>query len=427
MYPRREVSARITRLDIEGLRVIDSVALDLRPVNVLIGENGSGKTTVLEALELMRKAATLSGDQFISELFTVHGGARLFRVGRRRLRLGTRVSGRGGWGSHDGFHYGFTLELGDGGGISVIEEHLLLDPLPNLTAPLRVLDRTRDRGLAFNQSTGKLEAVDVGGETLLLSALNAAPGGVLNASLPAVREFLGATRVYPAFEANPTWARRPGDPTSPARSSVVIRPATSVERGGANLPNAYQALRNRGDATWVRIRETLALGLGADVIDVSIDPDPSGGQVGLSLVFKSVGKVPAFALSDGQLSFLTLVAIAEFEADREGVIAFDELDLHQQPALLAYSVALAGRLANQRSVIMTTHSDRLLDALDDPAESAVLFERDHDGSTHALRPDREQLIKWLAAYAGLGSLRADGYAPAIFTEEVARAVVEGDP
>ena len=73
------MTARITRLDIEGLRSIDKLSLDLGPMNVLIGENGSGKTTVLEALELLRKAATLPGEQFVQILYEAHGGVALIR------------------------------------------------------------------------------------------------------------------------------------------------------------------------------------------------------------------------------------------------------------------------------------------------------------------------------------------------------------
>ena len=87
-----DVSARVTRIDIEGFRVVDKLSLELRPLNVLIGENGSGKSTVLEAFELIRKAATMSGDQFISDLHNLHGGVRMFRGGgpglMRRLKVG---------------------------------------------------------------------------------------------------------------------------------------------------------------------------------------------------------------------------------------------------------------------------------------------------------------------------------------------------
>jgi predicted ATPase len=412
------VSARIKRIEIEGFRVIDKLSLVLQPLNVLIGENGSGKSTVLEAFELIRKAATMNGEQFIAELHNVHGGFRMFRGGggpglTRRLSVGVEISSGGDT------DYRYALELGADaeGGIRVTGEHLDLVPARGGAPSLKVIERSGSRARVYNQQAGQLQPIPTVGDLILLNALNA-PGDVLNASLPVVRELLAATRVYAAFEMNPAWARRPGEPPSALRTGVTIRPATTLERGGANLPNAYQALRNRGNGTWTRIRETLALGLGDDVADISVDPDPGGGQVGLSLVFHSVGKVPAFALSDGQLAFLAFVAITELEADRDGVVGLDEPDLHQHPALVGYTVALVEKLSQRRTVVMTTHSDRVRDALSAPAaDRVVLFKRDDQGRTRALRPNREQLARWLEEYAGLGSLRADGYGSTVFTEE----------
>lgn len=49
---------RITRVRIRNVRAIVSLDLELtQPITVLIGENGSGKSTILECLELLRRAA----------------------------------------------------------------------------------------------------------------------------------------------------------------------------------------------------------------------------------------------------------------------------------------------------------------------------------------------------------------------------------
>lgn len=321
--------------------------------------------------------------------------------------------------------YRLSLSADPGTGeIAVDEEHLSEDRPEVGERPL--FNRTRGSANLFEDfEDGQylLAPAGVPLDPLLLGA-SGLPASVMDA-LRALRAVLAQSQVYPALELNPTWARRGIEPPSAMRGSVIIRPATSLERGGANLPNAYQALRNRGDDTWTRVRETLALGLGDDVVDVQVDPDPGGGQIGLSLVFRSVGKVPAFALSDGQLAFLAFVAITEFEGGRDGLVGLDEPDLHQHPALLAYTVALAERLSRQRTVVITTHSDRLLDALSDPGGAVVLVERDDRGRTRARRPDPTQLATWLEDYNGLGSLRADGYASRVFTESAGPPAAEG--
>ncbi|MFL5356783.1 AAA family ATPase [Archangium sp.] len=48
----------ITELRIEGLRTIEKLHLKLDGLTVLIGENGSGKSSIIEACELLRRATS---------------------------------------------------------------------------------------------------------------------------------------------------------------------------------------------------------------------------------------------------------------------------------------------------------------------------------------------------------------------------------
>lgn len=411
------MTARITRLDIEGLRAIDKLSLDLRPMNVLIGGNGSGKSTVLEALELLRKAAALPTDQFVNAIHAAHGGVQMFRSTRgpsstRRVTLGLVASD-----ARQECRYQLRLEANrDTGNVRVVSEQVYARKAGE-EWPLA--ERTDQAWHTYSEpdADGMQALVPWSGPrgTSLLATNSDTPWGDL---VRLVRGLLESSQLYAPFENNPGWAKHFSEPVSPMRTHVQIRPAPSLERGGANLPNAYHELRNRGVDGWERVIETLRLGLGDDLVDVRTDPYPSGGLIGLSVVWQSVGAVPAFALSDGQLAFMAFVAIAELEADRDGVVAFDEPDLHQHPAMIGRTVALCERLAERRTVVIATHSDRLLDALTDPADAVVLFERGADGATVARRPSRAWLDKWLTEYSGIGGARAEGYGSVIFTEPV---------
>ncbi|MGC4063831.1 MAG: AAA family ATPase [Polyangiaceae bacterium] len=48
---------RITQLRIRGMRAVESLDLDVTGLRVLIGDNGAGKSTIVEALELLYHAA----------------------------------------------------------------------------------------------------------------------------------------------------------------------------------------------------------------------------------------------------------------------------------------------------------------------------------------------------------------------------------
>ena len=57
-------------------------------------------------------------------------------------------------------------------------------------------------------------------------------------------------------------------------------------------------------------------------------------------------------------------------------------------------------------VIVTTHSDVLVDALTDRPESVVICEK-HDGQTEMRRLDKQDLANWLEKYR-LGDLWTSG-------------------
>jgi hypothetical protein len=74
-------------------------------------------------------------------------------------------------------------------------------------------------------------------------------------------------------------------------------------------------------------------------------------------------------------------------------------------------------LAEDRAVVLATHSDRLLDGLKDPVASTVLCELDQHRATQLLRPDPERLARWLEKYRGIGQIRSEGFEKQVFPAE----------
>lgn len=401
---------RITQIRIRGLRVIEDVTLDLDGLMVLIGDNGSGKSTILEAFEIMRLAAT-PGIRFPQDLSRSFGRIEeLIRYGSADLTLSVVVEGQG-----RRFDYSFTVALAGQRDAFVTRESLTSED------GTKLVDREGNRASIFGGGptfATKKEANEnitsgnfiVPPDRLVLSSFDEVPA---SPALRRVRDALLAIELHVPFEVRPSWQLKERDIRQSARSAVEVAKTERVERYGTNLPNCYFELKNRGGERWERVLDRARLALGHELRDIVFPPS---GRAFIEMEAVLAGRshnIPIHGMSEGQLSFLLLIALVELEASRS-ILAFDEPEIHLHPLLLVNALYLFEAAAEHHPVLLATHSDRLLDALEDPVKSVVLCELDERGATRLLRPDRTRLEKWLERYNGLGSLRAEGYDFAVF-------------
>ncbi len=387
------VPARITRVRFAGLRTAASVELDLEGLTVLIGPNGVGKSTLVEGFELLRRVMT--GDDFVRSLYENHGGpTSLVTHGGSELKLGVEVTNDNG-----SFPYGIILGHIDGGfGIT----HESLHHHDDL-----IFVRTGDSVILADDPNDDLQLSRPREPFLHRWSGSPTPGPDY------VGLLLEGIEVHGPFSTNAIWLRGSSTERS-ARSDNIVQATTRLERGGTNLPNAYHALRNRDD--WQDTLETIRLVVDQDIRDVMTPASASGGSIGLTVRYRT-GTVPAFALSDGTLSLLSLVAIIKLDRGQppRSLLVLDEPDLHLHPSAIRYVVTLLEECAERYPVVVATHSDQLLDCLSGPARSTVLCDLDEHRHLRLRRPDAELLAKWLPEYRGVGQLRADGYESAVFT------------
>ena len=109
---------RITSIRIAGMRAIENVEIPLNGLTVLIGDNGTGKSTILEAFEIMRQAA--KPVSFVTDILErAHGGlATLLRRGSHQITLAVTLEGGG-----PGLMYSFSAAL-IGAAAHIVEERL---------------------------------------------------------------------------------------------------------------------------------------------------------------------------------------------------------------------------------------------------------------------------------------------------------------
>ena len=127
----------IKELWIEGLRTLTNIRLRLSPLTVLTGDNGSGKSTIVEACEILRRCAD---PHFLDRFISVHGGLDSFKsYGSKHVRFGVRIEGNGA-----PLEYSFTIE--DIVGLAITTEHLR--EVPEFETPRDILKRSGRAGTA---------------------------------------------------------------------------------------------------------------------------------------------------------------------------------------------------------------------------------------------------------------------------------------
>ena len=115
--------------------------------------------------------------------------------------------------------------------------------------------------------------------------------------------------------------------------------------------------------------------------------------------------MPATRLSDGTLRYLCLLTIL-CHPNPPPLICLEEPELGLHPDILPDLVGLMRKASERCQLIVTTHSDVIVDALTDTPESVVVCEK-HDGSTTMKRLDAGDLAHWLKDYR-LGELWSSG-------------------
>ncbi|HSB08484.1 MAG TPA: AAA family ATPase [Blastocatellia bacterium] len=131
-------------------------------------------------------------------------------------------------------------------------------------------------------------------------------------------------------------------------------------------------------------------------------------QGGTVQVFLSEGdfSIPATRLSDGTLHYLCLMAIL-YDPQPPPLICIEEPELGLHPDILPKLADHLVRASARTQLIVTTHSDILVDAMTEHPEAIVVCEK-HDGKTEMRRLKKEELMVWLDKYR-LGELWTRGH------------------
>ncbi len=404
------------RLKFSGLLSFGPQGIDLpmEPLNVLIGPNGSGKSNFLETISLFRAAS-----RDIGEPISRMGGIRewLWKGpdAPHSITLEAMVDfSLGGLPRHllDGGLLRHSLTLTEQPGLlvgsPVVTDEQIEPTQAQLLEPagLSYYRPPQDERVALKMISINTRA-QLESEKLLVNRRSGAvefarefqPDQSLlsHATFPDYWALWYLNHQYTRVRLYRDWSFGPGAnlrlPCSAhARSDFL-------DEGAENLPLVLSQLPGPHKRRLLSELGKLFDG----IVDVSCPV--TGGTVALFLEEEGGRSIPATRLSDGTLRYLSLLAVL-LHPDPPPLICIEEPELGLHPDLLPTLSDLMCEASKRSQLIVTTHSDVLVDALTDKPESVVVCEK-HDGQTEMRRLDKEDLAKWLEKYR-LGDLWTSG-------------------
>jgi len=378
----------LKKLKIAGLLSFgpDGVDLPLRDLNVFIGPNGSGKSNLLEILGLL-KAAPRSLPDPVKEM----GGVREW------LWKGEGATGEGTVeavvenpkGKMALRHFLAIRE--HGGRFEVVDERVYNESAsPGKPQPFFFYDFRRGNPVLSDllEAERHLQREQVRPEESILSQVKDPE------RYPALTHLQDQYTQIRLFR---NWSFGPGAALRKEQSASGRN--DFLADGGDNLALVLSKIKTR-------IKKDLRSGL-AQLYQGIIDLDFQINEGGVQLFLEEEGgrQIPATRLSDGTLRYLCLLAIL-LHPDPPALVAIEEPELGLHPDVLPHVAQLLVESSQRTQLLVTTHSQMIVDALGGQPESVVVCER-VEGNSSFERLNAAQLKEWLAKYS-LGKLWSMG-------------------
>lgn len=369
---------QINRIKIGGFRRLLDIDLPVRPFMVLIGQNGVGKTSLLDALSILSASASgnLNGilSQFggIASLLTRDKGEDL------SFLLDMKVPG------HEPLEYKLRIAP-KGAGYSISRERL---------------SRHR-RGLEGEGPFLHIDSSDgdiryYGTEDRRLALRPDWEHNPLETSLAQVpkmfrepeelRRILATALQYHVLDVGPR---------SPVKMPQPMKPATLPGPNGEDLTPFLYYLRESDRDRFDTIMDTLRSAF-PDFEDLNFPP-VAAGLLTTTWKDRKFGK-PIYMneLSEGMLRFLWLVSLLQ-SPNLSTLTMIDEPEVSLHPELLSLLADLMREASKRTQLIVATHSDRFIRFL--KPEEVVVLDVDDDGCASATWADSMDLDQWLAEYS----------------------------
>lgn len=364
-----------TRLAVKGYRRLRAVDIPLRPINVLIGANGVGKTSILEVLHLLSRAADGKLQATISEL---GGMASILTADGKTNELVFRSemdhrSNEGG-----ALAYAASVRWERLGYVVSTERLLQYIDFENKV----IFDLPKPHN-GFSAGDGGFSAnfIHSQQETALAQT----------AHLPNSPEYF---TVQKFSRISPVYHGLDVSPRSAVRTPQTISPAQTPGLNGEDLVSCLYTIRETKKDRFEAIENALRIAF--PTFESLNFPAVAAGRLTLAWRDRNFSRpFDIGELSEGTLRFLWLTTLLQSPGLPE-ITLIDEPEVSLHPEMLQILTELMREASSRTQLFVATHSDRFISFL--RPEEVLVCDYDDTGGMTAKWADSLDLKDWLEDY-----------------------------
>ncbi len=364
---RKREQLHLTEVKINNYKTLRDVSISLEPLNVLIGANGSGKTSLLELFDILSVGMS---NNLKNAIFSKGGlvGLRSHGININEPLSIELIAGR----------YRYIIKLKAVNQSYIVEmEQLKIDGK-------LLIDRTATKA-NYRKNSKLIPAKKADGFDEAELLLAQAPRWNMK-EIDEFRDYLGSLADFVTFYAGLG---------SNIRLPQMLEPGWLMPAidGSKLIPALYNIKSNHKD-TYNRIEEALRSAFSEfKELDFRI---VSLGQA--SLVWRENGGLEFFhnQLSEGTLRFLCLVTLL-LSPNLPALVMIDEPEISMHPEMLMIIAGLLQEASKRSTIFVATHSDRLIKWLE-PHELLVLNKEKGFSTLQRADDPKLNIQEWLKTY-----------------------------
>lgn len=366
---------QIKNISIKGFRRLQEIDLPMKRLTVLIGENGSGKTSFLDIFSIL--SASARGD--LQNTLQLKGGLNdiLTRGKVKELEISVEMD----LSYQNPLQYNLILSP-QRFSYMIKEESLTQQPQKKTDQPFLYIDSYGLDIKYFSQEERKLLRPNWGQNPLETSLFQVPKMYRVPEN---TRKCLAACTYYAALDISEK---------SPIRLPQTMRPAVLPGKNGESLISCLYNLRETDRDRFEWLEDILSAAF-PDFERLNFPPVAAGT---LSMTWSDrhfSEPIYIHELSEGTLRFLWLATLLQSQ-NLTTITLIDEPEISLHPELLKHLVDLMREASKRTQLIVATHSDRLIRFLE-PEE--ILICDLEEGQAKMTWADTLNLNKWLEDYS----------------------------